>query len=159
MCVDLINNVSIVTLLVVSVCTLIKKFKFSSYIRKFRVSKPHIWLNFCEFAHILGSPSSYIILKLLHSEFPYIWGKFDFLFCKCIESVGLSVAARHWSRVWKQLLISNERNTLRWYFFVSFRIGSDSFENLSLNEQLKARSVERSTTINPPLFSLVNTFK
>jgi hypothetical protein len=26
---------------------------------------------------------SYIWLQLLHSEFPYIWGKFDFLFYQC----------------------------------------------------------------------------
>ncbi len=32
------------------------------------------------FAHIFGSPSSYMTLQLLHSELPYIWGKFDFLF-------------------------------------------------------------------------------
>jgi hypothetical protein len=28
---------------------------------------------------ILGSPSSYMTLQLLHSEFPYIGGKLDFL--------------------------------------------------------------------------------
>jgi hypothetical protein len=28
--------------------------------------------------------SSYMTLQLLHSEFPYIWGKFDFLFYQCI---------------------------------------------------------------------------
>ncbi len=42
-----------------------------------------IWLNIFAFPHIvyvLGSPSSYMTLQLLHSEFPYIWGKFDFLF-------------------------------------------------------------------------------
>jgi hypothetical protein len=34
--------------------------------------------------HKLGSPSSYMTLQLLHSEFPYIWGKFYFLFYQCI---------------------------------------------------------------------------
>ncbi len=33
--------------------------------------------------YILGSPSWYMTLQLLHSEFPYIWGKFDFLFYQC----------------------------------------------------------------------------
>jgi hypothetical protein len=27
----------------------------------------------------------YMTLQLLHSEFPYIWGKFDFLFYQCIN--------------------------------------------------------------------------
>ncbi len=31
-----------------------------------------IWGNICAFPHILGSPSSYMTLQLLHSEFPYI---------------------------------------------------------------------------------------
>jgi hypothetical protein len=36
------------------------------------------------FAHFLiGSPSSYMTLQLLQSEFPYIWGKFHFLFYQC----------------------------------------------------------------------------
>jgi hypothetical protein len=29
-----------------------------------------IWGNICAFPHILGSPSSYMTLQLLHSEFP-----------------------------------------------------------------------------------------
>jgi hypothetical protein len=32
----------------------------------------HIWGNICAFPHILGRPSSYMTLQLLHSEFPYI---------------------------------------------------------------------------------------
>ncbi len=32
---------------------------------------------------VLGSPSSYMTLQLLHSKFPYIWGKFSFLFYQC----------------------------------------------------------------------------
>ncbi len=32
---------------------------------------------------MLGSPSSYMTLQLLHSECPYIWGKFYFLFYQC----------------------------------------------------------------------------
>jgi hypothetical protein len=35
------------------------------------------------FPHILGRPSSYVTLQLLRSEFPYILGKFDFLFHQC----------------------------------------------------------------------------
>ncbi len=75
--------------------TLKKKIKFSSYIRKFRMEQlqSHIWLTassymgssyICAFPDILGSPSSYMTLQLLHSEFPYIWGKFDLLFYQCI---------------------------------------------------------------------------
>ncbi len=29
---------------------------------------------------------TYMTLQLLHSEFPYIWGNFDFLFYQCIHS-------------------------------------------------------------------------
>ncbi len=39
--------------------------------------------NIWAFPHILGSSSSYMTLQLLHSEFPSIWGKFDFLFYQC----------------------------------------------------------------------------
>ncbi len=38
---------------------------------------------FAHFLIFLGSPSSYMTLQLLHSEFPYIWGKFYFLFYQC----------------------------------------------------------------------------
>ncbi len=37
---------------------------------------PHIWFNICAFPHLLGSPSLYMTLQLLQSEFPYIWGIF-----------------------------------------------------------------------------------
>ncbi len=38
---------------------------------------------------ILGSlsSSSYMTLQLLHSEFPFIWGKFDFLFYECVDTL------------------------------------------------------------------------
>jgi hypothetical protein len=32
--------------------------------------------NICALPHILGSPSSYMTLHLIPSEFPYIWGIF-----------------------------------------------------------------------------------
>jgi len=81
-------------------CTLIKKkIKLSSLIRKFRMLQLHIWGNICTFPHILGSPSSYMTLQQLHSEFPYIWGKFYFIFYQCNQGSvdkGLSVkVAQH----------------------------------------------------------------
>ncbi len=39
--------------------------------------------NICAYPHILGNPSSYLTLHLIPSEFPYIWGKFCFLFYQC----------------------------------------------------------------------------
>ncbi len=63
--------------------TLIKKeIKFSSYIRGMEQLKGHIWLTASSY---MGKycPSSYMTLQQLHSEFPYIWGKFDFLFYQC----------------------------------------------------------------------------
>jgi hypothetical protein len=51
-----------------------KKRKLSSYIGKFRMEQlqSHKWGNICAFPQILGSPSSYMTLQLLHSKFPYI---------------------------------------------------------------------------------------
>ncbi len=77
--------------------TLIKKqIKFSSYIKKSRVEQlqSHIWglpnIHMRKDANI----SPYIrrplvilqmTLQLLHSEFTYTWGKFDFLFYQCTD--------------------------------------------------------------------------
>jgi hypothetical protein len=58
-----------------------KENKFFSYIRKFRME--HIWGNVCAFPLILGSPSSYMTLQLLHSEFLYIWENFFIIFYQC----------------------------------------------------------------------------
>ncbi len=57
------------------------------------------------FAHSswLGSPSSYMTLQLLHSEFPYIWGKLDFLFyqCTCDNSSLLSLISTNKDFFWR----------------------------------------------------------
>jgi hypothetical protein len=45
---------------------------------------PETLLGFASFTHILGSPSSYMTLQLIPSQFPYIWGKFRFLFFPCM---------------------------------------------------------------------------
>ncbi len=37
-------------------------------------------VKYLRISSYIGSTSSYMSLLLLHSEFPYIWGKFDFLF-------------------------------------------------------------------------------
>ncbi len=68
-----------------------KKTKFSSYIRKFRMEQlqSHIWLMASSYIGKYLRIFSYIkkpflicsmTLQLLHSEFPYIWGKLYFLF-------------------------------------------------------------------------------
>jgi hypothetical protein len=41
---------------------------------------PRIWLNICDFPHILGSPSSYRTLQLLHSDFRYAYEENLFFF-------------------------------------------------------------------------------
>jgi hypothetical protein len=76
------------------------KIKFSSYIRKFRMEQlqshiwqrpPHIWGSICAFPYILGSPSSYMTLQLLHSEFPYILYEENFiLFFISVLAIGSS---------------------------------------------------------------------
>ena len=70
------------------------KIKFSPYTRKFKMEQlqSHIWLTASSYMGkylrissytVLESPSSYITLQLLHSEFSYLWGKFSFLFYQC----------------------------------------------------------------------------
>ncbi len=39
-----------------------------------------IWLNICAFPHILGSPSSYMTLQPILSEFPYVLYEENFVF-------------------------------------------------------------------------------
>ncbi len=70
-------------------CTLIKKNKIFPHFPKEIQERlqSQIWLNICAFPHILGSPTSYMTLQHLPSEFPYIWGKFSFLFYKCTDSL------------------------------------------------------------------------
>ncbi len=91
-----------------------KKIKFSSYIRKFRMEQlqSHMWLtassyiyglNICAFPHILGSPSSYMTLQQLHSQFPDIWKKISFLFYQCSKYCTYSMCKKTieeqvWSR-------------------------------------------------------------
>ncbi len=86
------NSIAVKCMIVARWATLIKKkAKFSSYIGKsgskrsymYDLRPPHIWLNICAFPHILGSPSSYMTLQPLPSEYPNIWGKFLFLFSQC----------------------------------------------------------------------------
>jgi hypothetical protein len=52
---------------------------------------------------------SYMTLQLLHSEFPYIWGKFDFLFYQC-NSIG-----KRWHKAEYGL-------TSRWLYSRSLRV-------------------------------------
>ncbi len=58
----------------------------------------------------------------------------------------------------KQLLLSNDRNRVRWVVLGLSEDGvcTDLFKNVSVNS-LK-EDLSDATTFNPPLFSLVNTF-
>jgi hypothetical protein len=84
-----LSNFSMVSVLCIICYTLIKKkIEISSYMRKFRRDRlpSHIltassyMVIICAFPHILRSPSSYMTLPPPPSEFPYIRGKFHFLF-------------------------------------------------------------------------------
>ncbi len=51
----------------------------------------HIWLpassymvKYLRISSYIRKSSSYMTLQLLHSEFPHIWGKFDFIFLSVI---------------------------------------------------------------------------
>ncbi len=63
------------------------------------------------------------------------------------------------SDVGKQLLIANDRNKVRWLVLGLLQDGAcmDLYENHSENS-LKG-DLSNDATVNPPLFSLVNTFK
>jgi hypothetical protein len=69
------------------------------------------------------------------------------------------VAARHYAVICKQLLNANDINRVRWVVLELLQDGActDFFENLRENS-LK-RDLSNATTFNPPLFSLVDTFK
>jgi hypothetical protein len=62
-------------------------------------------------------------------------------------------------RYWEQLLLSNDRNRFRWVVLGLSQdgAGTNLFENFRENS-LK-RGLSNDTTVNPPRFSLVNTFK
>ncbi len=54
----------------------------------------HIWGNICAFPRILGSPSSYMTLQLLHHfwvSLYTVWGKFDLLFYQCVWQINVVV--------------------------------------------------------------------
>ncbi len=63
-----------------------KEIKNGAVTKSYMTNGPrHIWLNICTFPHIVGSPSSYVTLHPIQSEFPDILGKFCFLFYQCIS--------------------------------------------------------------------------
>jgi hypothetical protein len=68
------------------------------------------------------------------------------------------VAAWHYAVIWKQFLIANDRNRLRWVVLGLSEDGAckDLFKNFSKNS-LKG-DLSNATTVNPPFLSLVNTF-
>ncbi len=59
------------------------------------VANSYMTIGLLTFPHILGSPSAYMTLQLLHSEFPYIWGKFDFLFLSVLHHGWVQVKFTH----------------------------------------------------------------
>jgi len=69
------------------------------------------------------------------------------------------ISLRHQTAIGNQLFISNDRNRVRWVVLGLLQDGActDFFENLSENT-LKG-DLSKTETFNPPLFSLVDTFK
>ncbi len=69
------------------------------------------------------------------------------------------IKLRHYTVIGKQLFIANDRNRVCWVVLGLLQDGAwtDLVENLSVNS-LKG-DLLNVTTFNPPLFSLVNTFK
>ena len=73
--------------------------------------------------------------------------------------INSNIANNFSSDVGKQLLIANDRNRVRWLVLGLSQDGAsmDLYENHS-EDSLKG-DLSNDTTVNPPLFSLVNTFK
>ncbi len=69
------------------------------------------------------------------------------------------ISLRHYTVIGNQLFISNDRNRVLWVVLGLLQDGActDFFENLSENT-LKG-DLSNAPTFNPPLFSLVDTFK
>jgi hypothetical protein len=57
-----------------------KKIQSGAVAKSYMTNGLLIWGNICAFPHILGNPSSYMILQLLHSEIPYTVYEENFLF-------------------------------------------------------------------------------
>ncbi len=70
-------------------------------------------------------------------------------------------AARHNAVICKQLLNANYLNRVLWVVLEPLQDGActDFFENLSENIYSLKGDLSNATTFNPPLFSLVETFK
>ncbi len=73
-------------------------YRFNRYIFEYRCPPLVIYMtkdlliyceNICAFFHKLGSPSLYMTLHSIPSEFPYIWGKFCFLFISAFACLPL----------------------------------------------------------------------
>ncbi len=82
-------------------------------------------------------------------------------FCRiCLTSfLDFFIQLQHYAVIWKQLLISNDRNRV---CRVVLDLSQDE-DSTELFKNLSANGLEldlsNDTTFNPPLFSLVNTFK
>ncbi len=88
------QNPDIFLFFILLLCTDKKINKNSSFIRKSRRERllSQIWLTassymtkYLRISSSTRNPSSYMTLQPLPSEFPYIWGKFLFLFYQCEE--------------------------------------------------------------------------
>jgi hypothetical protein len=69
------------------------------------------------------------------------------------------ISLQRYTEIGKQLLISNDRNRVRWVVLGLAHYGActDFLENLSMSSL--QGDLSNATTFNPPLFLLVNTFK
>ncbi len=75
------------------------------------------------------------------------------------SKISSNIANNFSSNIGKQLLIANDRNKVRWVVlgFLQDVACTDLFENHS--ENILKGDLSKDTTVNLPLFSLVNTFK
>jgi hypothetical protein len=69
------------------------------------------------------------------------------------------IGLRHYTVVGKQLLISNDTNSVRGAVLGLSHDGASKKLFEKIRENSLKRDLSNDTTANPPLFSLVNTFK
>jgi hypothetical protein len=95
-------------------------------------------------------------IKIRQTNQKTLYGGFTMV--KKSPKINSNAANNFSSDVRQQLLIANDRNRVRWLALGLSRDGAciDLYENHSENSLKGDLSID--TTVNPPLFSLVNTF-
>ncbi len=107
-------------------CTYTDKIKFSTYIGKFRVQQlqSHTYMRkgFLIYEEMRKYFPMRRPLQLLHSEFPYKWGKFDFLFYQCTVLYSTAKTFAHWQCVYPvEVSLPDQTKIIRLAWLTNYR--------------------------------------